>query len=154
VKPHPNIRKTVKLGGLVVCVVLVTVWIGSGWFFLQRLNGRGGAIQVADGMFTVRWREESPRYYAGAPSVLLQSIPPKSFDWHWWFERNIGWIGTPIWAFILPGLGCTAFGWRLDSLARRRLRLGHCPKCNYDRTGIPAASVCPECGSAPAQAST
>jgi hypothetical protein len=30
--------------------------------------------------------------------------------------------------------------------ARRRARLNHCPSCNYDRTGLPAASPCPECG--------
>jgi hypothetical protein len=35
---------------------------------------------------------------------------------------------------------------RLDTLARRRARLNHCPTCNYDRTGLPAASRCPECG--------
>jgi hypothetical protein len=36
--------------------------------------------------------------------------------------------------------------WRKENIARRRLRIGHCPKCDYDRRGIPSASVCPECG--------
>ena len=34
---------------------------------------------------------------------------------------------------------------RLDALATRRARLNLCPKCNYDRTGLAATAVCPEC---------
>ena len=30
-KPHPRIRKTIKWGGAAVTVLLVVVWIGSGW---------------------------------------------------------------------------------------------------------------------------
>jgi len=37
---------------------------------------------------------------------------------------------------------------RLDMLARRRARIGCCPKCNYDRAGLAPGSVCPECGAA------
>lgn len=39
--------------------------------------------------------------------------------------------------------------WRGDLIARRRSRSGRCLRCGYDRRGIPAASVCPECGAAP-----
>ena len=34
-KPHPRIRKTIKWGGAVVTVLLVVVWIASGWWFAR-----------------------------------------------------------------------------------------------------------------------
>ena len=33
-KPHPRIRKTIKWGGAAATVLLVVVWIGSGWVVL------------------------------------------------------------------------------------------------------------------------
>jgi hypothetical protein len=30
-KPHPRIRKTIKWGGAAVTLLLVVVWVGSGW---------------------------------------------------------------------------------------------------------------------------
>jgi rubrerythrin len=47
---------------------------------------------------------------------------------------------------MVPAFLAAYVGWRLDV----RARTGNCPTCNYDRRGIPAASVCPECGAAPA----
>ena len=54
-----------------------------------------------------------------------------------------------------PVLAClstiaTVAAWKLDVLARRRERLGCCPECNYDRTGLASDAKCPECGAAPA----
>jgi rubrerythrin len=56
---------------------------------------------------------------------------------------------VPFWPAWVTTAICTAFTWRLDTLARRRERLGRCPKCNYDRAGIAAGAVCPECGDIP-----
>src|SRR4051812_37657088 len=41
-KPHPRIRKTIKWGGAVLTVLLVALWIGSGWWswYSPRLYGR------------------------------------------------------------------------------------------------------------------
>ena len=43
----------------------------------------------------------------------------------------------------------TAVAWRLDTLARRRANKLLCTKCTYDRTGLAAGAVCPECGAVP-----
>ncbi len=42
----------------------------------------------------------------------------------------------------------TALAWRLDTLARRREKLGACPSCGYDRAGLAFSAPCPECGNA------
>lgn len=53
-----------------------------------------------------------------------------------------GWI--PAAAMLIPAL----LAWRLDTLARRRVRTIHaCLNCNYDRAGLAPGAVCPECGS-------
>lgn len=51
-------------------------------------------------------------------------------------------------AIAVVGTGIVAF-MRLDTLARRRARVNHCPKCNYDRAGLAKDVVCPECGARP-----
>jgi hypothetical protein len=53
---------------------------------------------------------------------------------------------VPLWMPIAPVLLVTAIAWRLDTSARRRARTNHCLRCNYDRTGLPIGTVCPECG--------
>jgi hypothetical protein len=73
--------------------------------------------------------------------------------WRWWFRSLTAWgahtVSIPIWTFILPFFVAANIAWRFDHLARRRARLNHCPTCNYDRTGLPAASPCPECWTIP-----
>jgi hypothetical protein len=60
-------------------------------------------------------------------------------------------VGIPLWLPLAPTLLATAAAWRLDALARRRACAGLCPKCGYDRAGLAASAVCPECGSLPAE---
>ena len=149
VNPHPKIRKTVKWAGAAVTVLLVVVWIGSGW---QRLGWQSppfdcglarGALQVCV------WEPQSRR------DAFLWLTGPIEFRWlwqRWWIAREdrapfgVMYI-LPLWIPTAAALGITAAASRLDTLARRRARVGLCPKCNYDRTGLAAGSVCPECGS-------
>ena len=43
----------------------------------------------------------------------------------------------------------TAAAWRADAKYLRRAREGACPACGYDRAGLVAGSLCPECGKQP-----
>jgi len=56
----------------------------------------------------------------------------------------------PIWPAVVASFFVSVAAWSLDILARRRGRLNLCPKCHYDRTGLAAGAVCPECGKLPA----
>ena len=74
----------------------------------------------------------------------------ETFQWGGtWTRVGQGWsLGVPLWPFVVvPGFG-SAIAWRLDTHARRRSRLGLCPKCGYNRAGLSPAAVCPECGAA------
>jgi hypothetical protein len=49
--------------------------------------------------------------------------------------------------FAIPVLGLIAAGHAVRcERRRRRIRRGHCPRCNYDLRTLPTGSPCPECG--------
>jgi hypothetical protein len=165
-KPHPRIRKTIKWSGAAVTLLLVVVWIGSGWRTVRMVVAKGVAVSVADGRVVFERFPELPA------SVLNQSrwfeLNSAGFDYlkpvthaepfsNW--SYHIGWgMGRhergPWWSLFYFPLWIPAV--LLASVilvinvrgrfARRRARLNLCPKCNYDRAGIAKDAVCPECG--------
>ena len=98
-------------------------------------------------------------------AAWLASDPtPSSSEWlvtRW--ERisgrgEIGWwprFSRPPWggiSLVLPLwlpvtiLGVAVTAWTGLALRSRRRIRGACPKCHYDRRGLPAGAKCPECG--------
>ncbi len=161
-KPHPRIRETVKWGGAVVTVLLVVVWIGSGWWTWRGLQMRSLEVMAGRGRIYFTVYDEVP--ITGTANGLIRGIGNQScplrpfgiellrpFGIELWFDSAklpglLSWAGLPLW---LPATAVgvpTMFAWRLDTLARRRARLNLCLKCNYDRTGLAVGAVCPECG--------
>ena len=156
-KPHPRIRKTVKWGGAAATVLLVVVWIGSGWLFVGFATEAGSAVYFTAGGVGV---QTSRRYAIDSPFDWGSRKAPLWSLWDWEcrssgpgppsFHTPPGFsVFGPLWPFMMPIAGTTVIAWRLDTLARRRARLNLCPKCDYDRTGLADGAVCPECGSAP-----
>jgi hypothetical protein len=152
VKPHPRIRKTIKWGGAAVTVLLVVVWIGSGWFIIdwegsnKGVSLRGGRIAIHGADFE-RDVRPLPGLQIYRPRGTTFSLQLTQF---YWVDNIYGWLLiVPQWVLTAPVLFGTATAWRLDTLARRRARLTPhlCPKCSYDRTGLAKDAVCPECGS-------
>ena len=144
--PHPKIRKTVKWGGAAVTVLLGVVWIGSGWWNLTYRTSGGLKYLIAGGAFGI----ERPSY---VPGFVLNS------EWNWergkfsryWLPEFHSFAKTwnvflPLWMPAGVAAAIMVFAGHLDTPARRRARLNLCPKCNYDRSGLAAGAVCPECG--------
>jgi hypothetical protein len=131
-----------------MCALLVAVWVGSRWW--QPAWVRDGTIVafINGQAFISIDHSNTPR-----ESSFLWLPHSNSAPFQWWFgqshdgHRTFIWI--PLWLPVAVALGLNTALWRLDSLARRRARLNHCPTCNYDRTGIPTAIPCPECGAPP-----
>jgi ssDNA-binding Zn-finger/Zn-ribbon topoisomerase 1 len=154
-KPHPRIRTTIKWGGAAVTVLLVVVWIGSGWcgqddlvlWSNTELRDHSWASIVHGGFTTGRWREEPFAFYLD----VAWDLPPRE-PWRltllpWWFRSKFAWqVAVPLWPVVACAAACTLGGWCMDGRAAARMRAHLCPKCNYDRAGLVKGAVCPECG--------
>ena len=152
-RPHPRppiIRKTVKWGGAAVTVLLVVVWIGSGPWHRAWLFRGGWVVYLEERALTasedpsldvsdVTARREWERRVNGRKMPIRSDIFPSTRT-----------LRLPLWLLVVLSGVTTAVAWHLDTLARRRARLNLCPKCRYDRTGLAAGAVCPECGKLPA----
>ena len=144
-----RVRKTIKWGGAGLTVLLVVVWIGSGWYggyYRARLDRM---YIVSDGVFEIRTS------HGPLDRVKIEWV---SYDhdfsqWKWWFRWNTVWlfshVEVPLWSPALLCLLATAAAWRADATYLRRVREGACPACGYDRAGLAAGAVCPECGKQP-----
>jgi hypothetical protein len=154
-RPHPRIRKTVKWGGAVVTVLLVVVWIGSGWISRTWCFRSGRTLVVEAGELWCIYPLKSSFQLTPEEIEMLEGNNGwHSFRFFWspqWDRNKVTTrVNCPLWIPILITILPTAIAWRLDALARRReraARLNLCPKCNYDRAGLAKGAVCPECGS-------
>ena len=137
-----------KWGGAVVSVLLVAVWIGSGWWNLRLSNPNGNEAGIDNGVVFASW---GMMEYPDVPRGLLLRRS-NAREWRWWghfyWSESFGRvIGVPLWIPTSVLVLSAAVAWRLDALSRASGN-NACPKCNYDRTGLPPQAVCPECGAA------
>jgi hypothetical protein len=145
-KPHPRIRRTIKWGGLGASLLLIAVWVASGsTSVMWRSSGYG--VGVVSGQLRLT------RVHAGVPwgdPIGLHCQSTIRTRWLLWFRWYPGsgadTLDIPIWSLAAAVLLAGGGAWFLDVCARRRERAGRCPKCRYDRTGLAAGVVCPECG--------
>jgi hypothetical protein len=140
------LRKTVKWGGAVATVVLVAVWVTSGrycayWVFRgeSEVFVGGGNININLGNF---WSvmKSPPGWYAEAQESSLLCRPRLLWNSYSLFAD------IPLWLLLGPSMALTLWAWRRDAVLRRRACAEFCPKCHYDRAGLAADAVCPECG--------
>jgi hypothetical protein len=167
VKPHPRIRRAIKWGGAAVTVLLVVVWIGSGWWHVNCWASRRAIeVSVSGGVFDVMWgpaidfpagdgdrRSLEAGWRVGTVYTNIGWYYDRGYHLSWWYWGDLSRylphlrsVGVPLWVIVALALAVTARGWRLDTLARRRARVGLCPECGYDRRGLSPDAPCPECG--------
>jgi hypothetical protein len=149
-RPHPRIRKTVKWGGTAVTVLLVVVWVGSGWVCAEWIRANGNDVYLEAGKLGMRVIGD-PKW-ANAPVGVQFGFTCFEVVWgvHWSASPGVpSYLYIPLWLPSCLISVPTILMWRLDTLARRRAKLNRCAKCDYDRTGLAIGAVCPECGSAP-----
>ncbi len=155
-RPLPKIRKTVKWGGLVACAGLLGLWKWTASTHATSYRGLSASsvrlVAVGDGRIEAGL-VRVPRTSESPFNTLMQMnvLEPPGFKWwfRWCNDRTYTGLAVPMWAPVVIALVPTVLAWRLDTLARRRAKLGACPKCSYSRTGLAPDAVCPECGTAP-----
>ncbi len=153
-KPHPRIRQTIKWTGAAVTVVLMVVWVGSGWIQASFPTSWGPVFILRGGCIRV-FLSDPPGGWGDSLSLSVTTGDKFQFGYRrteagpnsrtYWTESSL-----PVWMVAMPVLLASALAWRLDILARRRAKQNLCSTCNYDRTGLPIGAACPECGSLPA----
>jgi hypothetical protein len=139
-------------GPIVAVGLAIAWWVGGTTWFIHvgpgdwRVTAAGGVVAIAYEPGSIAQAEQ----ITGVPVPKgLRSIPAAGPRMWWFFfawEPNRKTLAVPLWFPIAITLGLSALAWRIDLAARRRARIGCCPKCSYNRTGLPAASPCPECG--------
>jgi hypothetical protein len=144
-KPRPRIRKFFKWGGLVVSVLLLTVWVGSAFVTCSWMSGSGHEIALDKGRIFYQWYQRTKQPQLPVSKWWTRPQPQISFALDY-AQSNVRWfVAIPVWPFVALSLATTAAAWRMDIIARRKSRLGGCPACGYDRTGLAPAAPCPEC---------
>lgn len=148
-KAAQRIRKTAKWGGLILSIVLTAAWLASG-FYVVVYTTRGGAMLE---LHAGRIRLTTP---GAGPSV--QIFPA---GWHSMKNRGRYWpppfrtqdvpllgrsTSLALWPLAFLCFTATGASWFADIRARRQPH--QCPRCHYDRAGLAADAVCPECGAA------
>ena len=137
-----------KWGGAVVSVLLLVVWAWSVPMYMASDGSHWVDCYVRHGLVLVslhRPATPDPETFAfalGGLNSMPMWLPDAGRSSTVWY------LIAPIWFLIALSSFISAFAWRLDTLARRRARIGFCHKCNYSRTGLAPSAVCPECGTA------
>jgi len=149
-RPSPPLRtalrKTVKWGGAVVTGLLFVVWSGGIRYHAGWRIGGGETVAVSAGQIRYKGFDSigGPEPHREVGYYAIVDKPRLWFDWgNWGFGP---YLAIPLWPAVLLSLLTTAAAWRADSKYLLRARAGLCPACNYNRAGLAAGAVCPECG--------
>ncbi len=158
-RPHPRIRKTIKWGGLLFALAIVTLVILSGrnaWRVAWAGGSHVHAVSIEEAQFRYTRRPWSDAPLFDGQWTQRLSLGLEEWRMGWWFRhrlyRNDSLVWIPLWFPLLLAALPAALAWRLDTLATRRAKLGACPTCSYPRTGLAPSASCPECGAAAPQA--
>jgi hypothetical protein len=152
VKPHPRIVNTVKWSAATILMLSILMWIASVWVSVAWHDGSDSSIGVDGGTLRIRIRSGGG---VAMPNCVLQGAPDRGWEitsrqarWGWCFDRLIGgrlwYLDVPLWAPALMSAGAMAVPYLLNR--RHKGGTARCPECDYDRTGLPAETLCPECG--------
>ncbi len=126
-KPHPRIRKTIKWGGAVVTVLLVVVWVGSGWWSPQWKTTSGYGGNVTKGLLGIAKGEP----IAAGWFRLVPKTKVNRHRFHWWFDyvsasevanSSGSSVYVPVWLVVAPLSAITVIAWRADSRVRSVVR--------------------------------
>src|SRR4051812_29229868 len=132
-QPHPRIRKTIKWDGLVLTVLLVGAWIGSGWWNVAWFDWEARGFVVSRGILSATFdlpHDNRVRLTPGEgpPRVGHRNSTPLNFNGRsppppFAYGRGAGFpLGVPV---VLRGGGGPPIG-AFEVREPRRARLNLC----------------------------
>jgi hypothetical protein len=152
--------------GVGICLLVVAAYAASAARLYRLSYTRGPTergIELVRGQFSIFWQGTVP--LGPAASAKRGPVPGWKYESaaladNRWVEA-LGWgmpaygfgknyfraVRAPLWGAALLGAGLAAFGW---SGVWPRSKAKGCPSCNYDLSGLPPGSPCPECAAVPA----
>ncbi len=150
----PNLRiwKATKRIGLVIFCLLTLAWLASGWWGAVVITPHI-YFSVESGCLMASWSPQKSIYamYMCRHLDLTTGTP----DYRMLFEARwdtipgiFSKLQVPLWIPVGLTLVFTALASWPEITARRRARVGVCPRCSYSRTGLKSDAQCPECGAA------
>ena len=148
-----TLRRIVRWGGAVISLLLLALWIGSVWWNPAIMLAHRAQVMMRAGRLHVRWFDsrgvwDGDTISISGPGMIVILLDAERF--RWWMQYRSDSFGTlvsvPLWLPAAAAMLLTVTAWKPELVARRRAGLGRCPKCNYDRLGLPHGAVCPECG--------
>ena len=129
-------------------VLLLIVWVGKlgSWGFridpMMVEFGRRGQLHFYYGdISAIEFRKG---YWKSGIAPLEKLNPWFESDRYYCMNSQVTRFSIPLWCLAILTATPTFLIWRRD----RKRNPNGCPKCGYDRTGLPADRPCPECGNA------
>ncbi len=145
-----RLRASVKWCGSVLSLLLLTVWIGSNWWGVSRIDVHAtrGATAWYIGAGQVRFTRLGVTWIRQVPLNLTRTTAPFDVGWDLadLFSPPVTEVHVPLWWPLVAAVGATAQAWRPDIRTWRRARRGECLVCGYDLAGAAGGAACPECG--------
>lgn len=149
---HPW-RKWTKRAGLALCTAFFAAWLLSGTLqfgITGSIMSEATRIDVLRGRVVVSWISFPgilPTPWHGTAEWLVHG--PRGVGWDWTWEHDRGLHADirafPLWAALVAiALPTVLIMWQ----DRHGFGRGLCRSCGYDRAGLTAGAVCPECGRA------
>ncbi len=150
---YRRIREGVKWGGAAIALMLLVVWIASGWMNASCALPGHGRVALRNGRLSFYKPDPKVVWDGDVASVtgrVVRIRGQESDNFEWWVSSDTDslgtWVALPLWLPAGAWMLLTLAAWRPEIVARRRARAGRCLACNYDRAGLAAGVVCPECG--------
>lgn len=141
----------------VALVLVAAAWIASErWRIAREFFDRAvvllqpGQIRIEDSpafaitVFEARQRQRASFYVADSSGFdLILSFPEWCGNPAVFLAPS---ITIPFWSIAAVLVVGAGVAWASELRAHRAVRMGLCPTCRYNLTGLPARTPCPECG--------
>lgn len=133
-------------------------WSAYWWRVTVNPYARRDSIGVSGGAIFVEWDLHYPKRNSASPhdwtfaTFAVSKIQNSRWEHCWKPSREPHFGGTmawlPLWILFLPVMIPSIMLWCARLRSSRR-PAESCPKCAYDRRGLPTTTNCPECGTIP-----